>query len=102
MHQPFKKYNTKLTAIQLPNYNTTKYQYNPNSILIENIKPDQHNKKYLTELINNLKIDSNNIYNATINKNNTFLIIYTTLNIPRRNLYILILIYKIQITSIYS
>ena len=58
MHQPFKKDNTKLTATQLLNYNIT--DYNPNAIVIENVKPDQHNKKYLTELINNLKIDSNN------------------------------------------
>ena len=69
IHQPYKKINNKLTATQL-NYNIT--DYNPNAIVIENVKSDQRNKKYLTELINNLKIDSNNTYNVTINKNNTF------------------------------
>ena len=45
VHQPYKKINNKLTATQL-NYNIT--EYNPNAIVIENVKPDQHNKKYLT------------------------------------------------------
>ena len=68
MRQPSEKTNNKLTAIQLLNYNTT--DYNPNAIVIENVIPDHRNKKYLKELINNLKIDSNNVYNATINKIN--------------------------------
>ena len=85
MRQPSKKTNNKLTATQLLNYNTT--DYNPNAIVIENVKPEHHNKKYLTELINNLKIDSNNIYNATINKNNTFFIIFTTEYSKKKFLY---------------
>ena len=71
MRQPSKITNNKLTATQLLNYNTT--DYIPNAIVIENVKPDHHNKKYLTVLINNLKIDSNNIYNSTINKTINFL-----------------------------
>ena len=71
MHQPFKKINNKLTATQLLNYNTT--EYNPNAIVIEIVKPDQHNKKYLTYKY--LKIDSNNIYNRTYNKTTTIKII---------------------------
>ena len=85
MYQPSKKTNNKLTATQLLNYNTT--DYNPNTILIENVKPDHHNNKYLTELINNLKIDSNNIYNATINTNNKFFIIFTTEYSKKKFLY---------------
>ena len=99
MRQPSKKTNNTLTATQLLNYNTT--DYNSNAIVIENVKPDHHNKKYLTELINNLKIDSNNIYNATINKNNQFFIIFTT-EYSKKKFLLLIPIYKIQITSIYS
>ena len=96
MHQPSKKDNTKLNATQLFNYNTT--EYNINAIVIENVKPDQHNKKYLIELINNLNIDSNNIYNTTINKNNQSLIFLYYCIFQEE----LIPIYKTQITSIYS
>ena len=40
MHQQSKNDNTKLL------------DYNPNVIVIDNVKTDQHNKKYLIELIN--------------------------------------------------
>ena len=52
MRQPSKITNNKLTATQLLNYNTT--DYIPNAIVIENVKPDDHNKKYLTVLILNI------------------------------------------------
>ena len=74
MHQPFKKDNTKLNATQLFNYNTT--EYNINAIVIENVKP-----------INNLNIDSNNIYNTTINKNNQSLIIFNNVYFKKNFLY---------------
>ena len=85
MYQPSKETNNKLTAIQLLNYNTT--EYNSNAIVIENVKPEHHNNKYLTELINNLKIDSNNIYNTTTNKNNKLFIIFTTEYSKKKFLY---------------
>ena len=85
MHQSSKKDNTKLTVTQLFNYNTN---YNPNAIASENIKPNQYNKTYLTELINNLNIDSINIHNTTINKSNQFSIICTTEYAEKKLLYI--------------